>query len=38
MNSLITVGIMLKATDQASQVFKQMSNNALTGLNSSLVD
>ena len=30
MNSLFTIGIMLKAIDQASQVFKQMSNNALT--------
>jgi hypothetical protein len=38
MNALFTIGIMLKAIDRASQVFKQMSNNALTGLNSSLVD
>jgi len=30
MNALFTIGIMLKAIDQASQVFKQMSNNALT--------
>jgi len=30
MDSLFTIGIMLKAIDQASQVFKQMSNNALT--------
>jgi TP901 family phage tail tape measure protein len=30
MNALFTIGIMLKAIDQASQVFKQMSNNAIT--------
>jgi len=30
MDSLFTIGIMLKAIDKASQVFKQMSNNALT--------
>jgi len=30
MNALFTIGIMLKAIDRASQVFKQMSNNAIT--------
>jgi len=38
MNALFTIGMMLKAIDLASQVFKQMSNKALNDLNSSLMD